>query len=162
MDKQQLQKISGMLLFIKSIVLLVGAVVLLFGGIGLITGSTVTPDPNAPDGGIEAGIAEGCSKVFGVLSLIAFGIVLIIGLIYLLLSKNLVFKKVYPKTSAIALFVLEVITLCMAIIYMLISLIQLQSTISTLLCASIMLLSIVNIVLLSLLFQKVKQQNEQK
>ena len=162
MGKQQLQKISGMLLFIKSIVLLVGAVVLLFGGIGLITGSTVTPDPNAPDGGIEAGIAEGCSKVFGVLSLIAFGIVLIIGLIYLLLSKNLVFKKVYPKTSAIALFVLEVITLCMAIIYMLISLIQLQSTISTLLCASIMLLSIVNIVLLSLLFQKVKQQNEQK
>lgn len=162
MDKQQLQKISGMLLFIKSIVLLVGAVVLLFGGIGLITGSTITPDPNAPDGGLGAGIAEGCSKVFGILSLIAFGIVLIIGLIYLLLSKNLVFKKVYPKTSAITLFVLEVITLCMAIIYMLISLIQLQSTISTLLCASIMLLSIVNIVLLSLLFQKVKQQNEQK
>lgn len=162
MNKQQLQKISGMLLFIKSIVLLVGAVVLLFGGIGLIIGSTVTPDPNAPDGGFGAGIAEGCSKVFGILSLIAFGIVLIIGLTYLLLSKNLVFKKVYPKTSAVALFVLELITACVAMIYMLVSLIQLQSIISILLWSSITLLSIVNIVLLSLLFQKVKHQNEQK
>lgn len=162
MDKHQLQKTSGILLFMKSIVLLVGAIVLLFGGVGLIVGSTAIPDPNAPDGGLGAGIAEGCAKVIGIFSLIIFGIVLIIGLVYLLLSKNLVFKKAYPKESAVALFVLEVITLCMAIMYMLVSLIQLQSTISILICASIILLSIVNIVLLSMLFQKVKQQNEQK
>ncbi|MCM1260740.1 MAG: hypothetical protein NC182_06380 [Prevotella sp.] len=157
MDKQQLQKISGILLFIKSIVLLVGAIVLLFSGIGLITGSAVTPDPNQPVGEIGAGIAEGCAKVIGVFSLIAFGIVLIIGLVYLLLSKNLVFKKIYPKTSAIALFVLEIVTLCVAVIYMLVSLIQHQSTIIILMCASAILLSAINIVLLSLLFHKVKQ-----
>ena len=162
MDRQKLQKISGILLFIKSIALLVGAVVLLFGGIGLITGSAVTPDPNAPDGGLGAGIAEGCTKIIGVFSLIAFGIVLIIGLVYLLLSKNLVFKKVYPKESTIALFVLEMITLCMAILYMIVSLIQLRSIALILICASIILLSVVNIVLLALLFQKVKQQNKQE
>ncbi len=162
MNKQQLQKTSGILLFIKSIALLVCAIVLLFGGIGLITGSTVTPDPNQPAGELGAGIAEGCAKVIGVFSLIAFGIMLIIGLVYLLLSKNLVFKKVYPKTSAIALFVLEMITLCVAVIYMFVSLIQSQSTTVILICASVILLSVVNIMLLSLLFQKVKQQNEQK
>lgn len=163
MNRYQLQKTTGILFMMKSILLLIGSVVLLFGGIGLIVSSNkTTPDTTTPGDtleGVGQGIAQGCAKVIGIFTLIAFVIVLMIGLVYLLLSKNLVFKKTYPKQSAVSLFVFEIITFFIAGGYTIISLSQQLHATLAISYFTILALTSVNIVMLSLLFKKVKQQD---